>query len=189
MHLPVTRPKWQRSQPRASTTSLGATPHPCCTGRPLSQHSLQQQQRRQQPVLTTRRLRHVDTAAAAAATEPAEASSGTSSSTAIQLSRLQRFQDMLGDIPAQQQQPTPIHPGGQSTARPTSKKVKAVGFGGQSTGSNSSRQQQQPQVVVKPLDSCPCKSGLQYQVGPGARGRGVACRARVCMGVGGMCAC
>jgi hypothetical protein len=151
-----------------SSSSLSTMQRPC---------NLQVQQHR--PCTTHHRPRGHTTivAAAAARAEPstaAEANAGSStssssSSTALQVRRLQQPQHIWGDMPAQQYDPTNSQ---QEPPRQASKPSKAAGFGGaknskNSGGSSSARQQQQQWVAAKLQDSCPCRSGLRYQVGPG----------------------
>lgn len=101
--------------------------------------------------------------AAAAASDTAGGStvawSKPKTSTALVRRRRQlEFQGLLlGDMPLPPQQPL-------DTASPSSSnssnKGRAVGFG----TSSSARQQASQRVGIQPGASCPCKSGLQYQV-------------------------
>lgn len=100
----------------------------------------------------------------------AEATTTTSSSTSLQVRRLQQPQHMFGDMPAQQHDPTKPP---EQVPPQASKPPKSAGFGGaknsrssgSSSGTKQQQQQQQQWAVVKLHDSCPCRSGLRYQVG------------------------
>jgi hypothetical protein len=106
----------------------------------------------------------------AAATDAAQATAAgatSTSNTGIQLRRLQQLHDrVLGsaaDRPAQQKPEAPFSR--QEGPQAGSKRKKASGFGASSSSGSSSSSAQQQRVVVQPHEGCPCRSGLQYQVG------------------------